>query len=652
MNIPFEAINAAAMSILPDLAAELFPAGRRVRNNFVVGDINGSPGESLKVNLDTGKWKDFGGVPGGPDPISLFAHASHNRDRVAAARALGARLGVYMNGSAGKHEPTPKRKPADDWQPMVPPPIDAPKPTAAQLQCNHLAEYHGLDGRLLHYVTRIETKGAKLPLPLTYGSWKGKIGWHQKGPGNPRPLYGLNRLLDRPDADVMLHEGEWKADVCQELWPAFIHLSIAGGGKAVAYNDLSPVATRRVIYSPDNDETGADAAAAIVSRLPQTRVIRVDDLPPTECAADVQHTDPEAWLRDRLREPEPQLKPGLRKLLTPADIKDEQPRPYVVKGLIAEGDHVCLIGQPGSGKSVLAPHIAYAVAQGRQVLGRRVKAGAILYIAAEDPHGMRGRVRALLKRYGNAPNFHLFPTSVDLTNPVDVQEIRQHVENIRPVLIIIETIARAFPGLKENDDMGPPVAMARGLASICGSAVMTIHHPTKDGGTTPRGHGALNGDVDTILLIEGARAEVRTVKLGKNRNGPSDVTFTFRIEVEDMGVDEDGDPITWPIAVEGGSKPEKPGKPLSVAQEGWFRDICNMFNEPDATAEKVPIPTMKPVLTLARAQVRAGLRVRNRFTADAHAALTDNDRRKFTDALNALRDNGKIGMANDLIWLM
>ncbi len=219
--IPFAAINAAALRNLPALAAELFPAGRKSRNKFLVGDITGTPGSSLKINLTTGLWSDFAGELSGPDPISLFAHASHRGDRVAAARALGARLGIYLNGSASKYSPAPKveAKPPKDWQPMVPPPADAPPPTKAQLQCDHLHEYCDLDGRLLHYVTRDEAKGTgrKKLFPLTFGNFKGKLGWHQKGPSNPRPLYGLNRLTSQPDAEVMLHEGEWKADVSQEL---------------------------------------------------------------------------------------------------------------------------------------------------------------------------------------------------------------------------------------------------------------------------------------------------------------------------------------------------------------------------------------------------------------------------------------------------
>jgi hypothetical protein len=42
----------------------------------------------------------------------------------------------------------------------------------------------------------------------------------------------------------------------------------------------------------------------------------------------------------------------------------------------------------------------------------------------------------------------------------------------------------------------------------------------------------------------------RNVSLPKNRNGPSDVTFSFTVVTEHLGEDEDGDAVLAPVAVE------------------------------------------------------------------------------------------------------
>jgi hypothetical protein len=49
--------------------------------------------------------------------------------------------------------------------------------------------------------------------------------------------------------------------------------------------------------------------------------------------------------------------------MSPEQCVETNPRPYLVKGMLAEADVGCIVGAPGVGKSVLAPALAYAVAQ-------------------------------------------------------------------------------------------------------------------------------------------------------------------------------------------------------------------------------------------------------------------------------------------------
>ena len=91
----------------------------------------------------------------------------------------------------------------------------------------------------------------------------------------------------------------------------------------------------------------------------------------------------------------------------------------------------------------------------------------MLYLAAEDGTGMTMRVRALHDRMGNAPNFFLQPVPVDFLNSDSphISQVSRHIDQIQPGLIILDTISRAFPGLRENDpdEMGRVVQVgARG----------------------------------------------------------------------------------------------------------------------------------------------------------------------------------------------
>ncbi|MEJ0047833.1 MAG: bifunctional DNA primase/polymerase [Rhodospirillales bacterium] len=51
--------------------------------------------------------------------------------------------------------------------------------------------------------------------------------------------------------------------------------------------------------------------------------------------------------------------PGKLRLLTVADCANSTPRQYVVKGLLSAGDVGIVMGAPGAGKSVFAPHVAW-----------------------------------------------------------------------------------------------------------------------------------------------------------------------------------------------------------------------------------------------------------------------------------------------------
>ncbi len=232
-----------------------------------------------------------------------------------------------------------------------------------------------------------------------------------------------------------------------------------------------------------------------------------------------------------------------------ADLALTAGRKPVIKGLVAESDVGAIIGAPGAGKSLFAPRIAFSVAQGRVAFGRKVGQGPVLYIAAEDHAGLRGRIAALRCQHGDAPDLHLvgglsslFPGSSDL------KALRAAVKEKRPVLILIDTIAMAFPGLKENEaeHMGLVVAVARQLTTW-GAAVLLVHHDTKAGDGLPRGHSILNGALDVSLHLTRDGRTV-TARPTKNRNGPPDLALAFTIETMDLGTDADGDTITAAFA--------------------------------------------------------------------------------------------------------
>jgi putative DNA primase/helicase len=93
MKIDFEAINRAALAVLPALLCRWYPAGRLFGAEFCVGSLDGEAGRSLKINLRSGVWCDFAAGVGGADPVSLMA-ARSRCTQGDAAKILAKMLGV------------------------------------------------------------------------------------------------------------------------------------------------------------------------------------------------------------------------------------------------------------------------------------------------------------------------------------------------------------------------------------------------------------------------------------------------------------------------------------------------------------------------------------------------------------------------------
>lgn len=240
---------------------------------------------------------------------------------------------------------------------------------------------------------------------------------------------------------------------------------------------------------------------------------------------------------------------GLLTFTAPADLSLKTARRPIIKGLIAAGDVGCIVGAPGVGKSLIAPRLAWAVAQGDGVFGLKVRqAHKVFYVAAEDEHGMRARMVALRERHGDAPDLRLVGGVSDLLSKgaPQMKALLAAVKAERPALVIIDTLAMAFPGLEENsaEGMGRVVAVARALAQW-GAAVLMVHHDTKDGQQgLPRGHSLLNGALDVSLHLKRGDSGIVRGTLTKNRNGSCDLDIAFRIGVVELGHDEDGEAVT------------------------------------------------------------------------------------------------------------
>jgi hypothetical protein len=180
------------------------------------------------------------------------------------------KLGLWPNGERAEqpvHAPAKAEK-----QPIIPVPADAPPMTFKHPKYGtpwRTWPYHLADGGLAGYAARFDFAKAdgtpsKDVLPITFCDLGGgHCGWRSKGIPEPRPLYRLPQLLVRPDAPILVTEGEKAADAAQRLFPDHVVTTPMHGAKSPAKSDWSPVKGRAVTIWPDHDQPGADFSRSV-----------------------------------------------------------------------------------------------------------------------------------------------------------------------------------------------------------------------------------------------------------------------------------------------------------------------------------------------------------------------------------------------------
>lgn len=319
MNDAFEVIGARLLGNAADTLAAWLPKGRRQGREWCLGSLGGEPGQSLKINIDSGKWQDFSTGEKGGDLISLYA-ALHGLNQGDALQQLGGddlNVPHRTNGAA----PAIRQIAEDLHTPeLIKPPADLPVQLSHFRHARygspaHTYLYRDTAGALLYVVARYESEEGKSFAPFT---WDGAR-WRMKAAPRPRPLYGLERL-EALTRRVVIVEGEKAADALQRLVTRSPIITWPGGANNWRYADWSVLAGRQVLVWPDADPPGVAAAQGIAGILLGLgcRVERVDvegladgydaaDLLAGESASSASLNE---FLKPRLRPVEPPKEPA------------------------------------------------------------------------------------------------------------------------------------------------------------------------------------------------------------------------------------------------------------------------------------------------------------------------------------------------------
>lgn len=232
-----------------------------------------------------------------------------------------------------------------------------------------------------------------------------------------------------------------------------------------------------------------------------------------------------------------------------------QALPWIIKGVLPKAGLGVVYGASGSGKSFVVLDMGMAIARGAEWRGRKVKQGRVAYIAAEGADGFRKRLAAYAQH--NAVDLTDVPMTVlnaapNLLEKQDAVDVAKGIKASGGAdLIIIDTFAQTTPGANENagEDVGKALGYCKRIHESTGAMVLLIHHSGKDATKGARGWSGLRAACDAEIEVVREKTG-RLLQLTKSKDGEDGLKWGFDLDVVQLGVDEDLDPITSCVVVE------------------------------------------------------------------------------------------------------
>lgn len=196
--------------------------------------------------------------------------------------------------------------------------------------------------------------------------------------------------------------------------------------------------------------------------------------------------------------------------------KVEESIDWLLDEILLAGGFSILCARPKVGKTTLARFIALCVARGVMCLNRITKAGPVLYLALEEKESEVRRHFVDMGADGTEQIYIYCTTAPENA----IEQIRQAITQIKPVLLIIDPLYRLIRVKDANDYAGNSAALEPLLeiARATNTHVLCVHHNRKgdsqDIGERILGSTAIHAAFDTIInLSRNFQDNSRTIQI-------------------------------------------------------------------------------------------------------------------------------------------
>ena len=457
---------------------------------------------------------------------------------------------------------------------------------------NALHAYTSSDGTPLYFRIRCKhpETGEKWIRPMHLDGDHYKIG--EPSFEGQKPVYGLHNLAERrsgielgePAATVWIVEGEQKADALMRLG---ILATTSGGATSALSADWAPLANRKCVIWPDNDEAGrlyAESVTNILVEL-QCAISIVDSAQIGVCASgdviDWLAANPNATASDIDKLPR-LLNHNVDKTVAESVanevslIRASELAPEAIKwlwtGWIAEGKMHILGGAPGTGKTTISMSLAATISTGGSWPDdtESCVGNVVIWSGEDDPADTL--IPRLIMAGADLSKIYFISGVTDEVGhrafdpSSDLDSLRRKLASIGGVrLLIVDPIVSAVAGdSHKNAEVRRSLQPLADLASSMSCALIGLTHFSKGtGGRDPveRLTGSLAfGALARIVLVAAKYQEddkdgrkTRLLCRAKSNIGKDDGGFEYHIQHANLDAypDVEASCVVWGGVVAG-----------------------------------------------------------------------------------------------------
>lgn len=286
------------------------------------------------------------------------------------------------------------------------------------------------------------------------------------------------------------------------------------------------------------------------------------------------------------------LEPKTDDWLIQADDFSKQPAPikWMIKHWVQEQALMMVHGPSGGGKTFMV--LDWCLTMAADIgswCGNRVKPGAVVYLAGEGHHGLRGRVAAW-KHHHSAErlNMWLSKAGCDLNTPDGYTRVIDSVSALpeKPSIIVVDTLHRFLDGDENSaQDTKSMLDACNALMAFFNCTVILVHHTgvSDEAQHRARGSSAWKGalDIEVSVIPEKDDAPMQIIQRKAKDAETAEPVYGELMSVEIPGwIDEDGEAVSSAVFNQTDAPPEKPkiDNALNAARKlferAWWASGC------------------------------------------------------------------------------